>query len=132
MNDYEKIMIEQCEKAINFKGSVGITIAPVYAERITIDGINYFNRVKGIRIIYHDIEIASYDLDTKKLTYLTRHSNIAVLQEVIYLLNNFVGYKKYHLNNKKEKAFNQFIEQVDGGLSNYELGEMFMYMKEGV
>lgn len=125
---YEKNMLEKGIKELKLKMGIATKVVPVFGEKISIDGINYFNSIVGIKVLSHDIEIGTYLFDKK--TLYTNHKashNICIAKDQVDLINNFVGYEKYHIKNNILVAFEKFKDEVDPNcnMSDYEIACMF-------
>ena len=124
--EYIKNMIEKGKKEINFKDNLDVEVKAWFGEKkITIDGINYFNIVKGIIVLSHKVEIGRYDFEKGNLERPVRVDNIIVAKDMVNLLNDFVGYEKYGIKEKEMKKFEKFKLNYKDNMSDYEIGELF-------
>lgn len=95
--------------------------------KITMDGVEYFDKIEVVDIYHNFTKIGEYDLSTKTLNSLRRVGNIVSAQVLVNLVNNFVGYEKFKINSKKLADFYTFFETLDEGVSEYEAGIMFKF-----
>lgn len=135
VKQYEETMINKAKQEMNLKYSYEYNIEAIYStNKLTIDGKNYFNEIEGIKVLFHNVEIASYNLKTKKLSTLRKHRNIVVMQRVTAIANDFLKNDKYSIDRKKLTDFYTYLENVyeadsNCDLSEYEIAEMYSFMK---
>ena len=124
---YTKNMIEKIKKELRLNMSNFIRLEPIFGSKISIDAVEYFDSVVGVKIYAHDVEIASYDY-IKKILYSKRHiQNIELCRIKNEIVNDFVQYKKYAIKDKYLKDFEAFKDEVDSNcnMSDYELACMY-------
>lgn len=124
--NYEKNMIERAKKELKTTNLI-LQYQSIYGDKISVDGINYFNSIKGVKILSHNIVIADYFFDGKQLYYYTKITNITVIKDLVDLLNNRAGYLKYKIPARLLTRFENYKNAVDPDcdLSDFEIACMF-------
>lgn len=126
---YTKGVLERAAKELKTEGTMLSVEVHETGEKITVDGINYFDSIISVAVISHNTVIAIYDLNTKKLRYCTNISNIVVIKELVDFLNRFHGAEVYKLNKRsQERLLNleSAKEELDPNcdMSDFEIAEM--------
>lgn len=124
---YEENMMKKIEEDMKLNKKFYITTEPIYGEKISIDTLEYFDEVIGIKIYAYNTEIASYDYKKKNISFRTTIHNIMVVKALVDLLNDFTGYEKYKIKDKFLIDFENYKEEVDSecNLSDYEIACMY-------
>lgn len=121
--EYEKNIIEKIKKEVKLQEEYYISVEPIYGEKISIDTIEYFNSIIGIKIYAYGNEVASYDF-MKKILYSKRYiQNIELCRIKNKIVNDFLGYKKYDIKRKYLIDFENFKNEIDSNcnLTDYEI-----------
>ena len=126
---YEKNMIEKIEKDMRLNKKHYMRIEPIYGEKISIDAVEYFNSIVGIKVYAYDTEIASYDYIKKVLTHRNNIRNIEICKAQVQVLNDFLQYEKYYIKDKVLTAFEKYKDEVDAdcNMSDYEIACMYEF-----
>lgn len=98
-------------------------------DKITIDGLHYFDSIKSIYIMSHNTPIAIYYIDDKKLKYYPYQNNIIITNDMIKFLNNYYEKEIFVLNNRGKNKLSLLEikkEELDPEcvLSDYEISLM--------
>lgn len=129
IKDYEMTQIDRAKKDLKFKGGVGITFDFIRGDdNMTIDGKNYFKNIIGVIIKCYDHEIGRYMFGKTLSIPSSPPTNIAVLQEMVNLVNNYVGFEHFKIKDNIILGFDNYKDMVDSdcNMSDYEIGEMYM------
>lgn len=126
---YEKNMIEKIEKDMRLNKKHFMRIEPIYGDKISIDAVEYFNSIVGIKVYAYDTEIASYDYIKKVLTHRNNIRNIEICKAQVQVLNDFLQYEKYYIKNKVLASFEKYKDEVDAdcNMSDYEIACMYEF-----
>lgn len=130
---YENLMSRVKEELKFNKNSsfLSLEVAEV-GDKVTIDGINYFDSIRSFHILSHGTPIAIYYIDEKKLKYFPYQNNIIVTKDMINFLNNYYEKELFVLNNKGKNRLlllESKKEELDPecALSDYEISLMMNF-----
>lgn len=130
---YEQSVFEKIRKELKIENDLGFELkVKKTGGKITTDGIEYFDSIVEVDIYYRFTKIAYYNITNKNLYSLKRTGNVEASKALIKLINNYLGYEKYIMNEKVLKEFELFKDNLDEGLSAYEAAEMFGLYKKGL
>ena len=131
MKDYEEMILNNIRGKFKLSGNLNVR-ASGYGDKITLDGINYFNEINEVEILYGYEVIMKYDIKKAQIKIKRNINNVVVKKEVVNILNNYIGKEMYRLSNKDMKDLIRIerkkdeIYELEGscGLDSYEVGEM--------
>ena len=96
-------------------------------DKMTYDGIEYFDTIQKVGIFYNGHLVAMYDLDKCTISWRRNISNVAIAKLTVEVVNNYLGYDYIKVPTKLLKGFSDYMEEIDPdcNMSDVDLGAMY-------
>ena len=136
MKEYEEMILKNLKERLKMEYCYEMRISK-YGDKITLDGMNFFNEISEVEILSHNEVIIKYDLKNKKFR-IRKVDNVILEKDIINFLNHYVGSEIYFLGKEGKKRLIEIEEKKDEiyemegscDLSDYEVSQLLMFEKE--
>lgn len=123
---YEKSILTRVRKEVQIGEEYEVRVIKE-GDRITYDGMEYFNEIVKVGVFFQNHLVVMYDLTEKTISWRRAITNVAIAERTTRIVNNFVGREVIEVPKKLLQGFSSFAEEIDPdcNLSDIELGDMY-------
>lgn len=92
-----------------------------YGDKITLDGVEYFNKIEEIVVKYGGYDVVYYNVEKKQISYPKKIRNLEASKYTIKIINNYAGREVIKMPKSKMGYTTQEIDELFNHLSEQEL-----------
>lgn len=118
---YEKNILERVKKELKIEDEILKLEVESYGEKITIDGINYFEKIERVVVKYNEYDVAYYDVEKKIISHPRKIKDLDSARYTVKVINNFFNEERIRLPKTRNGYSFDEIEEMLCHLSENEL-----------
>jgi hypothetical protein len=120
---YENNIIEKAKKEMKILFEHLKFEVSKYGDKITLDGVEYFNKIEEIVVKYGGYDVVYYNVEKKQMYCPKKIRNLEASKYTIKIVNNYAGREIIKMPKSKMGYTTQEIDELYNHLSEQEMYE---------